>query len=70
MTWQTPPINKLQGDGIFDAVVDRCRTGLTAMDDHGTRGPVRKQTLLRTTSATLVPRHEPFMCLSESLMSR
>ena len=64
MTRQTPPINKLQGDGIFDAVVDRCRAGLTAMDDHGIRGPVRKQTLLRTTSANLVPCREPFMYLS------
>ena len=50
---QTPPINKLHGEGIFDAVVDRCHTGLTAMDECGVWGPVRKQTLLRTTSVNL-----------------
>ena len=53
LMWQTPPINQLQGPGIFDTVVDRCRTGLTAKDEHGNWGPVRKQTLLRTTSANL-----------------
>ena len=50
--WSTAPMRALTG--YFDAVVDRCRTGLVARNQAGVAiGPVKKSTRLRTTSARM-----------------
>ena len=48
--WIMSPINKLTGDGIDDVSVERCRTGVQAIDGDCKWGPVRKPTLLKATS--------------------
>ena len=49
--WKTRPICDIPY--YHDVMVDRCRTGLQAKGDDGPFGPVRKRTLLRTTSTPL-----------------
>ena len=52
--WKTHPISELRGAGIHDVLVERCQTGLVATDENGCTGPVRKATLLKTTSTNMV----------------